>query len=521
LGLIFIIFFDFSKSFCIFASVIIQSEMKVIFITLLFFTVLSVVKVQAQVGIGTLTPHPKAALDIESIDRGLLLPRMTTAQRDAMGTVPYGMVIFNTTDSLLQYYNGECWLNAFQQNCTDCYFNSYLTITQDTIDRLVSDSITTVVQVNQIGGTPQNITLSLFGTPPVGVTYQFSNNPILGSGSSNLTFYVTPFTPAGTFPILIQAFCGPSIRTMVYVLTILPCYELTVLNNTVNYDVSTHLYQQYPSAPTNSPVCVVTTVNSGVLVTSNTTSQPAFTTGNLPTGSIVGIINNGAIIGKGGDGGIAYDPLNNLTGDGTGGGHALNLTTKTAILNNGYLFGGGGGGGSAAFRIGFNLTLPNPLPPVFIGFAVGSGGGGGAGNGLGGVAGSLISLYANGQNGTGGIAGTYGLGGVLNNPFTVPGFPINIGIGSITLVANPNTIGGAGGPYGLPGSQGVFSVTLTGSFTPIIGPTISLGPFSVPIPVPMPLAGAAGYAVKRNGNLLNGIPDNNYQTIFIKGQVGN
>jgi hypothetical protein len=37
----------------------------------------------------------------------------------------------------------------------------------------------------------------------------------------------------------------------------------------------------------------------------------------------------------------------------------------------------------------------------------------------------------------------------------------------------------------------------------------------------MPLAGAAGYAVKRNGNLLNGIPDNNYQTIFIKGQVGN
>ncbi|GIV43233.1 MAG: hypothetical protein KatS3mg035_0356 [Bacteroidia bacterium] len=495
--------------------------MKKIFYHIVFFSIILANFLNAQVGIGTLNPHPKAALDIETIDRGLLLPRLTTAQRDAMGTVPYGLVIFNTTDSIMQYFNGECWLNAYQQNCTDCYFNANLTIVQDTIDRLVSDSIQTVINVNQIAGTPQNITLSLFGTPPVGVTHQFSNNPIMGSGSSTLTFYVTPFTPAGTFPILIQAFCGPSIRTLVYVLTILPCYELTVLNNTNNYSVSTHLYQQYPNAPTNSPVCVVTTVNPGVLVSSPNAAQPAFTTGNLPAGSIVGIINNGAIIGKGGDGGIAYDPINNLTGNGTDGGHALYLTTKTAILNNGYLFGGGGGGGSAAFRLGFNLPLPSPLPNVFIGFAVGSGGGGGAGNGQGGVAGSLISLYANGQNGTGGIAGTYGMGGILNNPFTVPGFPISIGIGTITLVANPNTVGGAGGPYGLPGSQGVFNISLTGSFSPIIGPTISLGPFTVPIPVPMPLPGAAGFAVKRNGNLLNGIPDNNYQTIFIKGQVGN
>lgn len=477
-----------------------------------------VTDLSGQVGIGTLTPHPKAALDIESTDRGLLLPRMTTAQRDAMGTVPAGLTIFNTQDSVIQYFNGDCWLNAYQQNCTDCYFNANLTIDQDTLDRLVSDSIMTTINVQQIAGTPQSITLALFGSPPIGVTYQFSNNPITGSGSSDLTFYVTPFTPAGTFPILIQAFCGPSIRTLVYVLTILPCYELDVINNVNNYDVATHLYQVYPNAPTNSPVCVVTEVHAGVLVTSPTTGQPAFTTGNLPAGSIVGIINNGAIIGRGGDGGVAYDPVNNVTGDGFPGGDGINLTAKTAILNNGYIFGGGGGGGSAAFRIGFQVPPPVNL---FIGFAVGSGGGGGAGLGQGGNASSFISHYAPGQNGTGGIAGTYGLGGVLNNPFNVPGFPINIGIGTVNLIANPNTIGGAGGPYGMPGSQGSFNLTLTGSISPFIGPTINIGPFNIPIPVPMPLAGAAGYAIRRNNNLLNGIPDNNYQTIFLKGQVGN
>ncbi len=473
------------------------------------------------VGIGTLTPHPKAILDLESTTKGLLLPRLTTLQRDAITTPPSGLTIFNTQDSTIQYFNGDCWLNAYQQNCSDCYFDSYLTSDRDTIDRLISDSTFTDIVVNQIAGNPSNITLALFGTPPVGVTYSFTNNPINSNGTSRLTFHVTPFTPAGTFPIIIQLFCGPSIRTVVYQLTILPCYELFINNNTSNYSVSTDLYATYPTAPTTTPVCVVTTVGGGVLVSSNTNTNPAFTTGSLPTGSIVGIINNGAIIGKGGDGGIAYDPTNGLTGDGTNGGHGLNLTAKTAILNNGYVFGGGGGGGSAAFRIGYSLNLPSPLPNVFIGFAVGSGGGGGAGLGLGGNAGSLISIYAAGQNATGGISGINGNGGILNNPFVVPGFPISVGIGTITLTANPNTVGGAGGPYGIDGGMGVFAISLTGSFSPIIGPTISLGPFSVPIPVPLPIPGVAGNAVKRNGFLLNGIVDNTYFTLFLKGKVGN
>ncbi|MCC3158005.1 hypothetical protein LJ737_12205 [Hymenobacter sp. 15J16-1T3B] len=48
------------------------------------------------VGIGTATPDPKAALDISSTDKGLLIPRLSEAQRTAMTNVPLGLMVFQT-----------------------------------------------------------------------------------------------------------------------------------------------------------------------------------------------------------------------------------------------------------------------------------------------------------------------------------------------------------------------------------------------------------------------------------------
>ena len=50
----------------------------------------------AQVGINTSSPHESAALDITSTTRGLLVPRMTAAQRDAITTPSQGLIIFCT-----------------------------------------------------------------------------------------------------------------------------------------------------------------------------------------------------------------------------------------------------------------------------------------------------------------------------------------------------------------------------------------------------------------------------------------
>jgi len=54
---------------------------------------------------------PKAALDVVSTNTGVLLPRLTTAQRNAIasGDLQNGLLLYNTDSSAFQYYNGTTW----------------------------------------------------------------------------------------------------------------------------------------------------------------------------------------------------------------------------------------------------------------------------------------------------------------------------------------------------------------------------------------------------------------------------
>lgn len=60
-------------------------------------------------GIGTDTPDTDSILDLSSTTRGFLGPRMTTLQRDAISSPPFGLFICNTTTSKLNFYNGSAW----------------------------------------------------------------------------------------------------------------------------------------------------------------------------------------------------------------------------------------------------------------------------------------------------------------------------------------------------------------------------------------------------------------------------
>lgn len=64
----------------------------------------------AQVGIGTTTPNASAALDITSTKSGLLIPRMTLAQRNAIASPANGLLIYQTNNTPgFYYYNGSSW----------------------------------------------------------------------------------------------------------------------------------------------------------------------------------------------------------------------------------------------------------------------------------------------------------------------------------------------------------------------------------------------------------------------------
>jgi hypothetical protein len=65
------------------------------------------------IGIGTTSPASNAALEISSTSKGLLLPRMTTSQRDGIPQPPAGLMVYNTSTNQFQGFSSgtSLWLN--------------------------------------------------------------------------------------------------------------------------------------------------------------------------------------------------------------------------------------------------------------------------------------------------------------------------------------------------------------------------------------------------------------------------
>lgn len=63
-----------------------------------------------KVGIGTSNPNPSAALEINSTDRGLLIPRMSQVNRNAIVAPATGLMIYQTDNTPgYYYYDGSTW----------------------------------------------------------------------------------------------------------------------------------------------------------------------------------------------------------------------------------------------------------------------------------------------------------------------------------------------------------------------------------------------------------------------------
>ena len=57
------------------------------------------------VGIGTTVTDQSALLDMVSTDKGILIPRMNTVQRDLIATPAEGLMIYNTDDNSFQVWS--------------------------------------------------------------------------------------------------------------------------------------------------------------------------------------------------------------------------------------------------------------------------------------------------------------------------------------------------------------------------------------------------------------------------------
>ncbi len=61
------------------------------------------------VGVNTATPHASAILDVKSTNKGMLIPRTSSASRTAIASPAKGLILYDTTTSSFWYHNGSSW----------------------------------------------------------------------------------------------------------------------------------------------------------------------------------------------------------------------------------------------------------------------------------------------------------------------------------------------------------------------------------------------------------------------------
>lgn len=211
-----------------------------------------------------------------------------------------------------------------------------------------------------------------------------------------------------------------------------PTFSFSISSSQTNANLRTLAV----NAGWNQSSAVIATINSGVVVSANSTGSVGLTIdGSFPGG--VTLVNNGYITGMGGAGGYGGSAIGQATNDNIGqvgyaGGKALAVATGVTIQNNGVIGGGGGGGGGASIcSVGWD-------PKYGDTFGGGGGGGGGRSGGTnasGGVGGSFY-----GQSGAAGGAGTLSTGGTGGNS------------------ASASYKGGNGGSWGASGGAGTSNV---------------------------------------------------------------
>ncbi|MBS1757260.1 MAG: hypothetical protein JSU03_08280, partial [Bacteroidetes bacterium] len=76
---------------------------------------------QNNVGIGTTTPNASSKLEINSNNSGLLIPRLTAAQRMAISSPANGLLVFDIDSAAFAYRTGSAWLfiKATNSNAND------------------------------------------------------------------------------------------------------------------------------------------------------------------------------------------------------------------------------------------------------------------------------------------------------------------------------------------------------------------------------------------------------------------
>lgn len=268
---------------------------------------------------------------------------------------------------------------------------------------------------------------------------------IVAGGSNGITFPNGSNTPAGS----VTAQFSPNITDTSNTMTIASCKGSVAFcgTNGVVINKSTTSCGGFAvtiSTNVTTPYCVraqavsagwcqsaklLVFVNSGVIVSSNTTSSAAMTfTGSFPNGAL--LINKGTIVGMGGVGGGTGSFGTGRPSNGFAGGNAVKTTVTLTICNAVGVIAGGGGGGASAYYCCCGASCL---------------GGGGGRTGLTNARGGYSSYGCTNAQGFAGTFTTPGCGGIGGGGYRGGGGGCWGSAGGNTSYSRGSYSGGAGG----------------------------------------------------------------------------
>ena len=142
------------------------------------------------VGIGTTSPVSSAQLDVSSTSKGLLPPRMTYAQRNAIVDPVAGLIVYciDCGPGQMQYYNGNSWMQMMMAPGSLPY----------TLPIVITSQVTSITPISAVSGgnitndggalvTARGVIWDTLPLPTVALITKTSDGTGSGIFSSNIT----------------------------------------------------------------------------------------------------------------------------------------------------------------------------------------------------------------------------------------------------------------------------------------------------------------------------------------------
>lgn len=135
------------------------------------------------------TPHPSAMLDVSATDKGMLIPRMTSAQRTAISSPATGLLVYDTDNSSFWFYNGTVWAQLVGGSSTSYWSVNGSDIFNNNSGKVGIGTNTPITKLNVKTLTNDYGVTQTDGTVTVG-TYIGASEGWLGTRSNHpLTFF--------------------------------------------------------------------------------------------------------------------------------------------------------------------------------------------------------------------------------------------------------------------------------------------------------------------------------------------